>query len=94
MASEKIISLPFIQTASAIDSRTVVEPFQIDIDAVKVKFRNGEEIIVTQAFRDAKKFDLWLSTRDPVKPGQILSSLDSDQALEWLSAISYRILKI
>lgn len=87
------ISLSFSEATSDV-KQVEVEPFQVDIDAVKVRFQNGEVVIVTQSFTDPCKFDLWLSERDPLRPAQILPCLDGPETNEWLKAISYRILKI
>lgn len=87
------ISLSFIEATSNFN-QVEVEAFEVDIDAVKVRFQNGEVVIVTQSFTDPCKFDLWLSERDPLRPAQILPSLDEPETNEWLNAISYRILKM
>lgn len=87
--------LEFVQQvfSSREQSSPEVSDFHVDIDAVRVCFKNGEEVIVTQSFYDREKYDLWLSARDPFKANQILTCLEKQQAADWLEAINYRILR-
>jgi 5,10-methylenetetrahydrofolate reductase len=86
-------SLSFLEASAALRDHAQLEPFQVDIEAVKIRFQNGEEVIITQSFSQQEKYDLWLSEYDPYKPNQIVSSLSAPEADAWLKAISYRILK-
>ena len=57
-------SLQLITVTAPAREAARVEPYTVDIDAVKLTFRNGEEVIVTSSFTNSKNFDVWLSSKD------------------------------
>lgn len=80
MVNSSPLSLSFAQATSGIDQCAKVHPFCVDIEAVKVRFKNGEVVIVTQSFTEREKFGVWLSNRDPVRPNQIIPNLSREES--------------